>query len=252
MLLALKLFLVPASICLVTLAGQRWGPAVAGWLGGMPVIAGPILLLLAIEHGIPFAAEAAIAAVSSLLPFLVFVVLYARLAGRCHWLPCYGVAIAGWGLAAWGIALLAPDVWWAILLAVMALCVAPRLIPVLAGSAAHRIGGAELVLRMAAGLTLTLLITSAAGALGTGWSGILTVFPVLASVLAVFSHRSQGAAFVVPLLHGTTRGLLALFAFCATLALVIDRGLAIGFLLALATSLLVQLASRGLIRKTQP
>lgn len=30
--LALKLFLVPVLIYLVTLAGRRWGPLVAGWL----------------------------------------------------------------------------------------------------------------------------------------------------------------------------------------------------------------------------
>jgi hypothetical protein len=41
--LLLKLLLVPLLIYLVTLAGRRWGPAVAGWLSAFPIVAGPIL-----------------------------------------------------------------------------------------------------------------------------------------------------------------------------------------------------------------
>ena len=44
----LKLILVPALIAGVTLAGRRWGPAVAGWLSAFPVVAGPILLVMAL------------------------------------------------------------------------------------------------------------------------------------------------------------------------------------------------------------
>ncbi len=58
--LLLKLFLVPALIALVTLAGRRWGPAVAGWLSAFPVVAGPILGFIALEQGAAFAARAAI------------------------------------------------------------------------------------------------------------------------------------------------------------------------------------------------
>lgn len=252
MLLGLKLFLVPACILLVTLAGQRWGAMVAGWLGGLPVLAGPILLLLALEHGAGFAAQAAVSAVSSLLPYLVFIVVYARTAERFDWLRCYALSLGAWGIAAWSVATLGPDVWWAILLAGLALWLAPRLIPKSAVDGGHRIGAAELLLRMAAGLALTVLITSSANGLGTTWSGMLTVFPVLASVLAIFSHRAQGAAFVVSLLRGTSVGLLALFAFCATLALLIEQHLWIGFLVALLASVMVLLASRHLIRKALP
>jgi len=53
--LALKLTLVPLLIYLVTLAGRRWGPAVAGRLSAFPIVAGPTLLTLALEQGLPFA-----------------------------------------------------------------------------------------------------------------------------------------------------------------------------------------------------
>jgi len=35
----------------VALAGRRWGVAVAGVLGGLPVVAGPILLVETLVHG---------------------------------------------------------------------------------------------------------------------------------------------------------------------------------------------------------
>jgi hypothetical protein len=37
--LALKLTLLPLLIYLVTLAGRRWGQAVAGWLSAFPILA---------------------------------------------------------------------------------------------------------------------------------------------------------------------------------------------------------------------
>jgi hypothetical protein len=45
MMLALKLLLVPMFLALVSMAGKRWGPAIAGWLAGFPIVAGPILWL---------------------------------------------------------------------------------------------------------------------------------------------------------------------------------------------------------------
>ena len=58
MLLALKLTLVPAFLSALTVAGRVWGPSVAGWLAGLQVVSGPIVLLLALERGPAFAALA--------------------------------------------------------------------------------------------------------------------------------------------------------------------------------------------------
>jgi len=44
-LLAAKLLLAPLCVVAVSLAGRRCGAAVAGVLGGLPVVAGPILLV---------------------------------------------------------------------------------------------------------------------------------------------------------------------------------------------------------------
>ncbi len=56
-LLLLKLALVPFAVWLASLAARRWGHAVSGYLGGLPLIGGPITLYLALDHGPDFAAR---------------------------------------------------------------------------------------------------------------------------------------------------------------------------------------------------
>ena len=80
--LALKLFLVPSLIYAVTLAGRRWGPAVAGWLSAFPIVAGPILLAISLEQGAAFAAAAAEGTLMAVLAIIVFSLTYAWASGR--------------------------------------------------------------------------------------------------------------------------------------------------------------------------
>ncbi|PAU51029.1 hypothetical protein [Pseudomonas sp. PICF141] len=50
----------------------------------------------------------------------------------------------------------------------------------------------KLLLRMLAGALLTLAVTLLASTVGERWSGLLAVFPVLGSVMAVFSQHTAG------------------------------------------------------------
>ena len=59
--LALKLLLAPLLVVASSLAGRRWGPRLAGILV-LPIVAGPILLILYVDQGNGFAAAAARAA----------------------------------------------------------------------------------------------------------------------------------------------------------------------------------------------
>ena len=79
--LALKLTIVPLLIAAITFAGHRWGPAVSGWLAGLPVVSGPVLLFIAIEQGPSFAATASIGTLAGVLAAVSFAIVYA-------WSPC--------------------------------------------------------------------------------------------------------------------------------------------------------------------
>jgi hypothetical protein len=77
-LLAAKILLSPLCVIAVSLAGRRWGVAVAGVLGGLPVVAGPILLVETLLHGRDFGVDAAAGALFGLAALTAFVVVYGR------------------------------------------------------------------------------------------------------------------------------------------------------------------------------
>ena len=244
--LFLKLFLVPALIVLVTLAGRRWGPAVAGWLSAFPVVAGPILFFIAVEQDATFAAQAAVGTLSAVLGMLAFGLSYAWAATRFAWplslpLAYLGYAVAVFLLDWWNAVLLA-----AVLGVLAGLWIAPRLYPVLAEAPRPAVKPpGDMILRMGLGVLLVLLVTYFAASLGPVLSGILAMFPVMGTVLALFTHRSAGAAATIQLLRGMVLGFYSFATFCAVLAWTLQViGIGPAFLWATAAAALVQLLSR--------
>lgn len=245
--LLLKLFLVPALIALVTLAGRRWGPAVAGWLSAFPVVAGPILGFIALEQGAVFAARAAVGTLSAVLAMLAFGLSYAWAATRFAWPVSLALAYVGYAAAVVVLGLWKVTTLPAAGLVVMAgLSLAPRFYPVLPVSAKARPKPAnDMLLRMGLGALLVLLVTHFAANLGPDLSGIFAMFPVMGTVLALFTHRSAGAAATIQLLRGMVLGFYAFGMFCAVLAWALSAtGVGPAFLWALAAAAVIQWLSR--------
>jgi uncharacterized membrane protein (GlpM family) len=247
-LLALKLILVPTFLLLVSLAGRRWGASVAGWLAGLPVVAGPIVLLVALEQGTEFASAASSASLAAVFAAVTFGASYSHAAMRMNWPGALVVAICAWSIAAALLALLPNAPLVSATVAAIALVGARWVFPAVAPPAASRafVKG-ELALRMAAGAALTLIVTALANTVGSRWSGLLAVFPVLGSVLAVFSHRGQGAAFAATLLRALANGLWSLAAFFLVTSLALRTlGTTNAFVLAVAAATAVQVMTRWL------
>jgi uncharacterized membrane protein (GlpM family) len=101
--LILKLLLIPGFLLLISLAGKRWGPSVAGWLSGLPVVVGPILFFLAIEQGPAFAAHSAVAALSAMFAMIAFCITYAQVAQRANWPLALTASLSVWAVIAVGI-----------------------------------------------------------------------------------------------------------------------------------------------------
>ena len=91
--LALKLLLAPLLVVAASLAGGRWGPRLAGILVVLPIVAGPILLILYLDHGSSFAAAAARAATLAIVPLALFALIFAYLSRRHGWLL---TLLVGW------------------------------------------------------------------------------------------------------------------------------------------------------------
>jgi uncharacterized membrane protein (GlpM family) len=245
--LALKLLLVPTFIGLVSLAGKRWGPTIAGWLAGLPVVAGPILYLLWLEQGAKFARDAAVYSLAAVAPGMVFAVVYAWASRRWRWPLTAAFAYGAWSLAAVTLLLLRIGILSATLLAVGALIIAPRAFPHQTSTpVTTRPPKFDLELRVLAGVALTLLVTSIANIGGTRVSGILSLFPVISGVLAVFIHRGGGSDAAIAALRGLARGFWSLAAFCATLAIepAASTGIAFGAATAVAIGIQALLPRR--------
>src|SRR5690349_7715497 len=80
--LLLKLLLTPLLISLASWGGRRWGPAVGGWLVGLPLTSAPVAVILTAEHGSDFAATAALGILGGVASQAVFAVAYLAAARR--------------------------------------------------------------------------------------------------------------------------------------------------------------------------
>lgn len=252
--LALKLFLVPSLIWLITIAGRRWGPGVAGWLSGFPVVSAPVLFFFSIEHGALFAAEAAAATLSAVFAVFVFSLAYCWTAVRNPWPLCLSAGLAAYFAVVSVLYRFAPPVWMSAPLIVVMVASAPRLFPPSASSGrAPAASSGEIVLRVSAGALLVVTLTYFAQTLGARLGGLFAMFPVLGTVLAVFSHRHAGANFTINLLRGMAVGYYAFSSFCLVLAVALPRvSIAAAFTLGLAVAAVIQAFARRLVHGHPP
>ncbi|AXL51359.1 hypothetical protein DSC91_003989 [Paraburkholderia caffeinilytica] len=254
MLLALKLALVPGFLAALTMAGRVWGPSVAGWLAGLPVVAGPIVLLLALERGPAFAAQASAASIAAIAASEAFNVAYAWTCRRSAWPLALAAGMLGWGGVALLLTHLPVGLWWAVGAACVAVAVSQSGLPRVAGHVpAARVGLGDLALRMLAGALLTVAVTTLSASMGATWSGLLSVFPLLGIVLAVSAQRAHGADFVALLMRGMVigRGSFAAF-FAVTATMLPHYGVWLSFACAAVVSMAVQGATRRLLRAKRP
>jgi hypothetical protein len=251
---ALKLTLVPLFLYFVSMSGKWWGPGVAGWLAGLPVVAGPILFLLVLTHGPAFGAQAALVSVAAVLASEVFNLAYARSCRSRHWSVSLSIGLGAWLVAATGLAMLPANPVYAAGAALAAVALGRAFLPSsrLSTAVAPMTKG-DLLGRMAAGAVLTILVTSLSSALGAKWSGLLAVFPLIGIVMSVSSHRAHGPDFVISLLRGMTLGRFAFAAFCLCLSFTLPRQApAIAFLEASVLAILVQGLTKRLLDQRAP
>jgi hypothetical protein len=236
--LALKLLLVPSFLLALSLVGAQFGPSIAGWLAGLPLVTGPILFVLAMENGNAFAATVG------------FAIIYSHVSRRGSWPLSLAMGLIAWLACVELLATLPLRPALSLCFAVAALVLAPRFLAAPTPSAGPvQLSKTELFVRMAAGALLTLAVSTAAHSLGSSWSGLLAMFPVLSTVLAVSSHRVGGPAHSSAVLRGLVTGLYAFTAFCIVLAFAL-KSLPISgaFTVAAAACLVVQVGTRRYLR----
>lgn len=108
----------------------------------------------------------------------------------------------------------------------------------------------DIPLRMLLVTLLVVGLTSAALVLGPRLSGLLAPFPLFATVMTVFAHRSSGADDGRDVLRGLLFGLFSFTAFFFVAALaIIPLGIGTGLLLSTLAALLIQGVTLAALRR---
>jgi hypothetical protein len=243
----LRLALVPAAVWLASLAARRFGHSVSGYLGGMPLIGGPITFFLALDHGTPFAARSALATLAAVLGQCAHLLAFAHVGRRHRWplaLACGWGAFAAAAIFAASLPL-APAM--AFALAMAGLLAAWRWLPRVHGVApAPTVPPTEMRLRLSAAFLLAIAIVWSAEAFGPVVSGVLLSLPVTGSILPPFTLAVHGPGALARLTRGFVVGLTGFSAFFFTVAAtLVPWGIAASFATAIVAALAaVSIATR--------
>jgi hypothetical protein len=242
-----EVVVAPLLAAAATVACRRWGARVGGVVSAFPAIVGPVLLVAALAHGAGFAAKAANGTLLGLLTLSAFALAYGRFALRGGWRLSLAVAWTCAGLAAATVALVGHAIGEpaGLVVATVSLGLAYRMLPRAGGNSPVRaslmLSRGEIPLRMALTALLVTALAAAADRLGPLVGGVLAALPVLASVLAVFTHRQLGSDAVIALLRGMVAGMVGFVAFCEVIAvLIVPAGLSTAFAMATIAALVVQ------------
>jgi hypothetical protein len=235
----LRLALVPMAVWLASLAARKWGHSVSGYLGGFPLIGGPITLYLAMDHGTEFASRAATVTLAVIVAQGAYLITFSRLA-QCHRWPA--ALFGGWAVFAVVATVvlflpLSPPL--ALVLAVLGLATAWRVLPhPRVDAPPPSIPPVELRLRLCAALALAIVILWGSKMFGPLVSGVLLSMPVTGSIMPPFTLALYGADAVARVTRGFVVGLSGFTAFFFTISAgLVSLGIAPGFLAAIVAAL---------------
>lgn len=207
MLVALKVAIAPVLIIACTLVARRWGEAVGGWLLGLPLVSGPVSVLLLVERGPRFARHAAGGTLLGLAAVAAFCASYSLLAKRWAWWVALPSAMAVSATTAVLLVGLHPGFAWSAVIAfgiltVLALAMgAPR-----DATVRNKPRRRDLAMRVTIAGSLVYLVSTAAGLLGPEIAGLLAPLPLLSATMAASLHRSSGYRVAENLLRGALVG----------------------------------------------
>lgn len=235
----LRLALVPAAVWLASLAARRWGHRVSGYLGGMPLIGGPITFFLALDHGAAFAARSATLTLAAICGQAAHLLAFTYVGRVARWPVALAAGWSAFALASLAVAWADPRPVVALVLALGSLFAARALLPA-EGDVASRpaVPPIEMRMRLAAALGLAALILWSAARFGPVVSGLLLSLPVTGSIMPPFTLSLYGPAAVARLARGFLVGLTGFTAFFFVLATTLASwGVALAFAAAIAAAL---------------
>lgn len=247
--LVFKLLLIGTTIYLSSLAARRGGHVLAGLVTGLPMILGPILGIVLVDHGPDLTEKITWATIACFPATLLHALVFSHAAKRLPWPLCLLLASLVYLLAAAALSWLHLPLLVMALLAAAAPSLALAWMPRVAATAplAVRIPKVEVLLRMGAAMSMAAAIIIGAGQFPASVSGLLLAIPIAGAVLPCFTLPRYGYAATVHLLKGFARGLHGFCAFCLALVMLLPLiHPAAAFVLALCAAAGMAFLVRGL------
>lgn len=245
-LLAVRVLVAPCFVVFASLVARRFGARIGGVVGGLPVIAGPILLVLALQHGSSFASRAAVGVLLGIVGLAGFVLAYVAVARRRSWPAALVAAYAVFALVVVAMRPVSVGALSAFAVAcaslVLTLGLLPR--PPRSDVAMLPLARWNIPFRAACTALAVVSVTAIAPTLGPHLSGLVTALPIITAVLAVFTHAHRGRDEATRLMRGFTVGFFSYAAFCFVVATTIHP-LGVGGCLALAVVLALCVQAAG-------
>src|SRR5258706_6571182 len=192
--LLLKLILAPIIIGSASLAGRKWGPAVSGWIVGLPLTSGPVAFILALSHDTMFAFGAIRGTLSGGFSLIAFCLTYAWLARKFNWvITALGslLVFAGMTVILQNNDLPFLPLFFAIIFVfLIGLTFIPQHVELEFSESTP--SQWDIPARILVGTSFILLMTSIAPYIGPRLTGLLTTIPLYAGILTIFAHRHHG------------------------------------------------------------
>ena len=193
MLLFFKFTVTPVLVGLASLAARKWGNTVAGLLTGFPLMTAPISLFLAIEQGPAFTVSATTGILIALVGIPAYALGYVGVARFAPWPVALAAGLGAFFVVCWIVQPLLTSLVPAAVAAVAAILLGIAIFPRSDGPrTAPRIPYWEIWLRMVATAVMIALVTALARIVGPTWTGIVATVPVMATIMAIFTHARWG------------------------------------------------------------
>ena len=196
--LAVKIAATASIVVVASIVAERSGPFWGALVATLPVVSGPIYIILALETDVRFVSRSALDSFAAAPAIALYLALFAWMAPRFNIALCLAAALATWFAAAFAVS----AVHWTVPLAVatntviFALCLwatdrawrAPHVVAPLPRR------WYDIPARAAAVAIVVAIIAEASRAIGPVATGIAAVFPISLSMFALVVHVRLGGA----------------------------------------------------------
>lgn len=222
-----RLLVTPLLLIVLTWYGARRGARVAGVWAAFPVVTGPILGILAYQHGPGLVVDLLDFTLPAILANLAFGLAFAwratrRPAGGWAALQCLALGLLAYLALATLIVALKPSVLLSACLVALSLWWAPRGYPRAREDVPLPVVKSAAIYwqKACTGGVVVVLVTYGTEILGHRWGGVLAMFPAMASVMAIYYHshdHSREGGLSIHFLRGMPKGYWSFAAFCLSL-----------------------------------